>query len=983
MALLRILGPIEVWSPDAILPDPKSDKIASSERLRRLLCALIVNSDRVVGIDRLAFAVWGDDQPGDPTSALHNLAFRLRSELRRRGVQGIEIHTVAPGYRLVVGAGAIDSQMFTDGVRAACSGMDADPEATLRQLDECEALWRGGAFGDLCDEVWLQPAVARLDELRLRGIEAAADALLLLGRPSEAVERLLPWTMAHPFVESLHMRHMQALAAANRPTEALAVYRALSARLAEQLGTDPTPEVSRVHLEILQQRVPVAGRTRERMPGLIGRSAELSAVRALTARHRVVTVVGVGGVGKTSLALALQRGGGWVAELAAVDQGDAVVHRVAEATGVHLRRDRSPIEALGEALADSTGQLVLDNCEHLVEAAAQVASVVLRQCPRINVLATSRVPLRIAGEAVFELKPLAPPSLDDREIATVGHSPAVQLFVERVRAREPGFMITADNCTAVAEVCRRLDGVPLSVELAATRMHAVSPEALAERLQWRFRVLSGGRATDPRHRSLHAVVDWSYALLEPEVQVLFEALSVFPGAFDLTAAEQLIAELGGSLPDVVAGVAELVDSSMLTSERNGYRMLETLRDFGRERLGHGGARDAVSGAHARLVASRLGGLARHLWGSGHQSAARLVTGSLDDVRQAVDWARHHDLELAGELLAGCLPCLELTMSTEITGWARDLIRDAELTGESAQVPRAAQLVAACGARFDGDLPAAHRWAEVVVAGGATAAVEVHAEMILAEVAMFQGNMESARRYCQAMRTAAAKAGMHGAALLAEGCLLLVEEYANPRRDSLELARAASALADEAGAANEDVVEFWARYMTGECLLDEDPARAAALLDEAIEGGRSTGDRYLEGVSMVSRASIEARVGDPRRAAAMFKAASVHWQEAGNWTHQWVSLRSVCELLARAGAVVAAARLLGAVVAADGHTGTGVQGEDAVRLGLVKQELVDRLGAVEVARLMALGAVMDRDTVVRAAVEALTAVSEGSEGFSGG
>nr|WP_084189486.1 BTAD domain-containing putative transcriptional regulator [Tessaracoccus bendigoensis] len=195
MALLRILGPIEVWSPDAILPDPKSDKIASSERLRRLLCALIVNSDRVVGIDRLAFAVWGDDQPGDPTSALHNLAFRLRSELRRRGVQGIEIHTVAPGYRLVVGAGAIDSQMFTDGVRAACSGMDADPEATLRQLDECEALWRGGAFGDLCDEVWLQPAVARLDELRLRGIEAAADALLLLGRPSEAVERLLPWTM--------------------------------------------------------------------------------------------------------------------------------------------------------------------------------------------------------------------------------------------------------------------------------------------------------------------------------------------------------------------------------------------------------------------------------------------------------------------------------------------------------------------------------------------------------------------------------------------------------------------------------------------------------------------------------------------------------------------------------------------------------------------------------------------------------------------
>jgi predicted ATPase/class 3 adenylate cyclase len=383
-----------------------------------------------------------------------------------------------------------------------------------------------------------------------------------------------------------------------------------------------------IHPE-LSSEFPVL-RTLDSMPGnlpvqlteFVGRDAELPAVSKLLADARVVTLIGPGGVGKTRLALQSAAdsighfpAGAWFVDLAPVDEPNLVAATVAGALQVPEPRQGSIEDALLTALRHQRLLIVLDNCEHLVDAAATFVDLVVHECVELTVLATSREAFGLVGEDTFSVKPLAVPPVDElADVASLRANDAVRLFVERATSARHGFEFTAENASAVGEVCRRLDGIPLAIELAAARVQSMSPSDILDRLNERFRLLSHGRRSGmARHQTLRAAVDWSYDILEPAEQLVFERCSVFAGGFTLDAAEAVVAGEGVDSLDVIELVSSLVAKSMVVADdidgRVRYRILETLRDYGANRLAERGETESVRHRHALhylAVAERAG-----------------------------------------------------------------------------------------------------------------------------------------------------------------------------------------------------------------------------------------------------------------------------------------------------------------------------------------------------------------------------------------
>ncbi len=982
MVCLTLLGPVDT-PDDAGVSRPQF----GTPRLRCLLAALASRANAVADVDWLTDILWPDAPPATPESALHNLVFRLRTTLRRRQVDGrLRVVTTAPGYTLIVDRTDVDALLFDDTVARAVAVVDAEPQLAVDLLDQAESLWHGTPYGEFADCAWAQPEVGALLERRVLAAETAADALVTLGRPEDAYVRLLPFVDDHPYREGLHLRVMAALWRTDRAAEALDAYQRLRRRLAEDLGTDPAPSVRELHARILDGDPPPRRVRGDRRPAgtvavphteigaanhdsgqLIGRDADLTGLTATVRGRGVVTVLGPGGVGKTALVRHHVRSASdrpvWFAELAAVASRDAVVHLVASATGLSMRRDVAALDALTGALTGRRGLLVLDNCEHVLEAAVELVVALQDRCPDITVLATSRVPLGIAAEQIISLDPLPVPDVDAAP-AAIESSDAVRLFCVRARARDPRFELNEATAPAIAEICRRLDGLPLGVELAATKARAIPPAVLVDRLHWRFRVLRGPRGIAPRHRSLHALVDWSYGLLSDPARGLFDVLSIFPSRFGLDDAEFLAAATGVlDREDVADAMAELVDACMVSVDPGGYLLLETLRAFGIDALASRDALDGARCAHTAWVADWLGPLGCEVYGRGHLDAARLVDARLDDVRQAIDHASAHDPALADTILQGSIPFLELTMSPEVTAWARMLID----RHDDSSLGSAVWAVSAGGARFDGDLPTARRCTRRGLDAGPDPSVRVYLHMMLVDIGLFQGDLDAALDDARTFRELALAAGMPGAAHMADISALLIRAYrgedAYPAARSLEIACAT---------AGEDVVAAWCRYVSGECLLDADPGRARQLLEGAIESARRHGDRYLLGVAMASRASIEARSGATDAAARSYVEVLEHFRQAGNWTNQWVTLRSVIDVLVDLGRCEQAALILGATRRAHEAAGSDPFGNDVERLGSVENRIRAALGEAVTDDLVATGAATAPSDVVDIAVTSLRA-----------
>ncbi|WP_444949099.1 BTAD domain-containing putative transcriptional regulator [Micromonospora ureilytica] len=594
----RILGPTQV-----VLADGREVPVGGP-RLRTLLVLLLLDAGRVVSAERLIDGLYGEHPPRGAANALQSQVSRLRQALSAEH-DPVEFHPA--GYRLAVDPGDVDAYRFERlaeaGRRALADGDWSRAAAVLREALE---LWRGPALADAVGAAGAPAQAARLDELRLAATEDRVEADLALGAPGALIAELRELVVAHPLRERLRGQLMRALAALGRSAEALAEFEDARHTLAEQLGVDPSAELAAVHLAVLrgEGRLSVEPALPSQLTTFVGREEELKRVGGLLGERRLVTLTGPGGAGKTRLAIeAAGRADGEVrlVELAGLADGSDVPQAVLSALGLRdagLRAPAEPgrqtIDRLVEALAERRLLLVLDNCEHVLVDAARLAARLLSACPALRVLATSREPLGLAGEALCPLSgltvpPLGASALDADDYAAVG------LFAQRAVDVAPDFTVTPSNVEMVLRICRSLDGLPLAIELAAARLRALSVAEVAARLDDRFRLLStGSRAVSPRHRTLRAVVGWSWDLLDDAEREVARRLTVFAGGATLEAAGRVCGLPTSEFVDALTG---LVDKSFVEMTGDRYRMLETVRAFCAERLAEAGEADQLRRAH--------------------------------------------------------------------------------------------------------------------------------------------------------------------------------------------------------------------------------------------------------------------------------------------------------------------------------------------------------------------------------------------------
>jgi predicted ATPase/DNA-binding SARP family transcriptional activator len=597
---IRVLGPLQIV-------DGEQELAVRGTKQRRLLTVLVLHRGEVVPTDRLVELLWGDSPPGKPLNALQAQVSQLRKIL------GSDVIAQrGSGYALEIDEEGLDMNLFEGLVRHGRDLLQRGrTEEAADALGAALGLWRGPAFADFAYEDFARATVVRLDELRAIAVEARMQADLDLGRHAEVTAELEELTEASPLRERLWALRMLALYRCGRQADALRTYQQARTVLVDELGIEPGEELRNLEARILAQDPGLDAPVRDSHPAVeptahrgqiprpltrfVGRDEECEHLAGLIREHRLVTIVGPGGTGKTRLATEVALGlevtgaledGANLIELAPLLDPDGIVSTIASALGVGFadpaanalgRGFRSPVEQLVDHLRGRSILLVLDNCEHLISPVASLAEQLLVSCPELRVLATSREALSVPGEVLMPLRPMA---ADE----------AAELFADRARAVQPGFALDDETGAITADICSRLDGLPLAVELAAARLRALPLTELAARLDDRFRVLTGGARTAlPRQQTLRAVVDWSYDLLFDDERRLFRRLSVFSGGCTLDSAERVCSD--GAVPeaDVMDLLARLVDKSLVIVEAEAdgssrYRLLQTLWDYGRERL---------------------------------------------------------------------------------------------------------------------------------------------------------------------------------------------------------------------------------------------------------------------------------------------------------------------------------------------------------------------------------------------------------------
>jgi predicted ATPase/DNA-binding SARP family transcriptional activator len=617
---VALLGSLEIEDGDRRIG-------VGGSRLQSLLVRLALEPGRTVTTVALVDAVWEDDLPSDEIHALQSLVSRLRRALG----DAAHVEQTAGGYRLAVEPDAVDALRFERSARAGAAALrDGDLARAATLTHDALELWRGPALAGLAGRGrFATEAALRLDDLRVGAqLDRAEAELGLTGDGAAAVAELERLAAERPLDERVARLLIRALHAAGRQADALAGYERIRGRLDEELGALPSSELQAAHVAVLrgERATPaVAAPARTNLPAqltsFVGREAELERVGGELRQHRLVTLIGPGGAGKTRLAqetaarcLDQVADGAWLVELAPVGDDEEIVQVLL--SSLRLREvallEGNAAVAWGDAmqrvldgLADQTVLIVLDNCEHLIGGAAHAADAILRHCAGVRILATSREPLGIVGERLVDVPPLTWPQPGAGAAEALAH-PAVRLFADRAAAARPGFAVDDDSVAAVVEICRRLDGLPLAIELAAARTRSLSVDQVAERLDDRFRLLTGGsRTAMPRHRTLRAVVDWSWDLLSEPERALAARLAMFPAGVTPESAAAVCATPPVAADDVLDLLAALVDRSLLhvvDPDAPRYRMLETIREYGIEKLDARDELAAVRDAHARYFA---------------------------------------------------------------------------------------------------------------------------------------------------------------------------------------------------------------------------------------------------------------------------------------------------------------------------------------------------------------------------------------------
>ncbi|MFE3450739.1 BTAD domain-containing putative transcriptional regulator [Nonomuraea sp. NPDC059194] len=648
----EILGPARVR-------DAEGRPVAiGGPRVRALLVLLAMDAGRVVTQEHLIDGLYGAEPPETAANALQSQVSRLRRALGR---DLVEFHPA--GYRLAVEAADVDAHRFELLTAQAREAMrTGDPARAATLFREALDMWRGTP---LADAPLAEAAATRLVELRLSAVEDRVQAELELGAHRELAAELRELVAAHPLRERLRAQLMRALYGSGRQAEALAAYEEGRRILDDELGVTPGSELAAAHLAVLRAdpslgpaRRPEGDVSRKglraQLTSFVGRADDLDRVQALLEEARLVTLIGPGGSGKTRLATeaaAVAPRDVCFVELAPIsdeaDLAQAVVSALDLRDSLHApdRIAGDAVARLVAALAERRLLLVLDNCEHLVAAAAALADRLLAACPHLRLMATSREALGITGESIFPVAPLrlpppgAPGALD---------YPAVRLFADRAAAVRPGFTLDAEG--HVIRICRALDGLPLAIELAAARLRSLSVAEVAARLDDRFRLLArGSRTALPRHQTLRAVVAWSWELLDADEQAMARRLTVFVGGATLEAAERVC-----GLPEEL--LTSLVEKSLVEVVNERYRMLETIRAFCAERLAEAGEVDALRRAHAAHYLDLAVTADPHLRRAEQLEWLALLDEERDDLHAALRWSLGDGDTATALTLVGSLGC---------------------------------------------------------------------------------------------------------------------------------------------------------------------------------------------------------------------------------------------------------------------------------------------------------------------------------------
>ena len=683
---IGLLGELQV------LDDGERDVEVTGAKLRALLVVLALRPGRAVPVDQLVDALWGPDSSAAARNGLQGLVSKLRRALGSASL----VATRGGGYALEVPPEAVDvhcfEQLVVAGRAMAASG---DLERAIELLADADSLWRGEALTEFAYEEFAAAEVSRLSELRLAAVEERLDIELQLGRHRVVIGELESLVAAHALRERLRGLLMVALYRAGRQADALRTFQEGRRILGEELGLDPGPELRQLEAAILAQdsSLDVSAAERrdadvwtehrstvpESLTPLVGRDDEVRDITQLFGDQRFITLVGPGGVGKTRLALEVAREvsqllthGACLVELAHVGDPKGVPAAIGSAL------DLPDPSRLAEMIGNRELMIVLDNCEHVIAMAAEIAEDLLRRCPGLRLLATSREGLRVGGETIWPVPPLA---TDD----------AVQLFIARAQAAGGAVALSGDVLAAISDICVRLDGLPLAIELAAARTRAFPIHQISSRLNDRFRLLTGGSRTAlPRQQTLRAVVDWSYELLFDDERRVLERLSVFPGGCDLATAEAVCADESLDAADLADIIQTLVDKSLViavpTGDERRFTQLQTLAQYGREKLAERGdaerIRDAMTAHYARLCARS----AASYVGDGQRAWLTEVDQEHDNIRGALEWAVANDDAETALTIAGGVSWAHWLAGTAVEGkrWLDDAFRCAGTASDGAR-----------------------------------------------------------------------------------------------------------------------------------------------------------------------------------------------------------------------------------------------------------------------------------------------------------
>ena len=967
---IRVLGNIEVrrCGVPVAIGGPKP---------RQLLAMLVAGHGGVVSVDRLCDELWRQQQPSDPGAVLQGNVSRLRRLLH----PDARIVARPPGYALDVDECSVDAWRF----EAMCAAARAEPdgEAASRRFGAALGQWGGVPYAEFAGRDWARPEFTRLDELRLTSLEEWLALRLEGGEERVVVAELEAMVSEHPLRERPWILLATALHRTGRSADALRRVNAFRSILRDELGLDPPAAIRALEVRILDSDPTLLGSSAPvpvrqlrppptEMTPLVGRGSDVAGVVAGLSEHRLVTLVGPGGVGKTRLALRVAgdvwdaRGGHvHIVELAPVHDQNSTVASVATAIDVQQRQHLSMEDTLIEFFRGRRALLVLDNCEHLRTSVSRLIDRLLAACADLIVLATSREVLGLPVEHVFRVQPLAVAAASTG-FGDIAAAPAVRLFVDRAAASSPGFVLGPDNAEAVAAIVRRVDGLPLAIELAAARLRAISPAALAERLEQRFDLLDHAQfATAERHSTLSDLVGWSFNLLTVDEQKLFSRLAVFAGGFGLDAVESICADDStgdGSLDaaSVARVLAALVDKSMVQMtdpEVGRYRVLEPLREYGRA---HASDRADVSRRHVHwyLNFAERAGIA--LTGPDEAAASARLDRDFDNLRVAFSWMLdHRDVDSGCRLLAALHEYSIRSMRAEVITWADDVVAMAGF--ESAALSPIVLGIAAYGRFVRGDLDDSIKFADLALASSVRLATSSSglAERAHGNSWFYKGDADVAQRWIERMlddaRDGSTSRLVHALYMRS----VAYTSVGDPQRGA-EVATEGLAVARRSGS---PTALAQASYALGLAFESSDETAAARLLAQAAAVAADAGNRWVQAFALTEVLWLEAHRGAPLAALAGFADVIDLWFRGGDWANQWLSLRHVFGILCQLHDDRSAATLHGALTAVGAVYALPFVADDAEQITKSVGTLRENLGSTEFATAVRRGAAMSDSEII--------------------